>query len=292
LKGRSFEGLRALIVDDNAVNRKILHNQAAAWRMTDTEAENGRAALEVIRAEAARGRRFDLALVDVLMPEMDGLSFAQALRADSGVGDLPLIVMTSGGMERQADFRNLGVKAFLTKPIRQNQLYNAIAEITLSARKDAGVTTSPATLPASSASGGGPAAGPKLLVVEDNPANQKVILLILKGLGYAADLAENGADALTLLERNTYPLILMDCQMPVMDGYQATSEIRRRGGNGSRVPVIAMTANVMSGAREKCLEWGMNDYISKPIDRNELKRTLEKWLAAEARSGGETQKPA
>ena len=277
---RSLERLRVLTVDDNATNRKILSHQLNSWGMVHDEADSGARALEALRAAARRGEPYDLAVLDLMMPGMDGLELAHAIKADPAVAGTRLVMLTSFGQrEQSAAARAAGIAACLTKPVRQSQLFDCLATVMSQAPPAAG-PPSPHTKPA-----------PKetrmvshklILLAEDNVVNQKVAVRQLQKLGYRADAVANGREAVEALGRIAYDLVLMDCQMPEMDGYEATAEIRRREGAARRTPIVAMTANALEGDRAKCLAAGMDDYVSKPVRPEELASVLERLLAGDA----------
>ncbi len=273
--------LRVLIVDDNATNRSILHKQIISWGMRNGSAENGKHALEMLRAAVGRGESYDLAILDKQMPHMDGIELARRIKADPAIATTQLILLTSlGQQEDSEEARQAGIAASLTKPVRQSQLYDALAMVMAAA---ADVTSPPAATDASPAiwhdleeASIQPRA--HILVAEDTLVNQKVAEQMLEKRGHSVDIAENGLQAVEALSRTPYAAVLMDCQMPTMDGYEATAEIRKREGDTRHIPIIAMTAHALQGEREKCLAAGMDDYISKPVRAEELEAVLERWI--------------
>ena len=277
--------LRALIVDDNATNRKVVRHQLSSWGMDNDEAGTGPGALEALRSAAQRGEPYDVVILDKRMPEMDGLDLAETIKADPDISATRLVLLTSVGQRGEgAAARRAGVEAYLTKPVRQSELYDTLATVMSTQaevpdEKRRLVTRH--TLREKKASGRA-----HVLVAEDNPVNQKVATRMLENLGYRADVAKDGREALEALARNPYDAVLMDVQMPEMDGYEATAEIRRREeeDQGRHTPVIAMTANAMQGDREKALEAGMDDYISKPVKSEELAAVLKPWIPADGSS--------
>ena len=276
----SLDKLRVLTVDDNATNRKILSHQLASWGVVHAEADSGARALELLRAAAGRGEPYDLAVLDLMMPGMDGLELARAIKADPTIAGTCLVMLTSFGQRGQSETaRDAGIEACLTKPVRQSQLFDCLATVmsrTPPAPKPSHTHARPVTK-------GTPMVSNKLiLLAEDNIVNQKVAVRQLQKLGYRADAVANGREAVEALGRIAYDLVLMDCQMPEMDGYAATAEIRRREGAAKHTPVVAMTANALEGDREKCLAAGMDDYVSKPVRPEELAAVLERLLADEA----------
>ena len=286
----SLRDLRLLVVDDNTTNRRIVMEQARSWGMLPEEAPGGREALDILVAAADRGKRHDLAIVDMQMPEMDGLQLARAIQADRRLAGMRLIMLTSIGMRgHAAESRRAGYSGYLTKPAGQSQLYDCIATVMAGEQAEAGIDAS-----AGFGAGGSPerplvtrhslkemkGQGKKrILVVDDNETNQLVAVQILLRLGYHAEVAANGAEAVEAFRTLPFDLILMDCQMPHMDGYDATRTIREaEKATGQHMPIIAVTANAMKGDREKCLAAGMDDYLRKPVKMEELRVTLERWL--------------
>jgi two-component system sensor histidine kinase/response regulator len=274
-----LNNLRALIVDDNATNRKILSHQLDSLGMIHEEADSGMEALELLRAAAARGVPYDLAVLDFMMPGMDGLELARAIKSDPDLAVMRLVLLTSYGQRGDsANAREAGVAAYLTKPVRKSQLFNCLATVVNEAMVPSDQSQpsgSTAGLVTRDAAGERIAMSDKLiLLAEDNIVNQKVAVRQLLRLGYRADAVANGREALEALTRIRYDLVLMDCQMPEMDGYEATTEIRRREGASMHTPIVAMTANALQGDREKCIASGMDDYVSKPVRPEELQKVM------------------
>ena len=269
-----LRGRRALIVDDNATNREILEHQLAAWAMHSASAASGAAALSLLRAAAARGAPYDIALLDMMMPGMDGAELAAAIRQDAALAATHLLMLTSGGTCSDAPgTRALDIERCLSKPVRQSELYDALALLV------GGAT--PAVQ--------GPVARieyqplhARVLLAEDNRVNQEVAIAMLENLGCRVRVAADGYAVLEALAGSTYDLVLMDCQMPNLDGYGATAAIRAREQEqpgARRIPVIALTANAMEGDRERCLAAGMDDYLAKPLRSAELYAVLQRWHA-------------
>jgi CheY-like chemotaxis protein len=278
----SLKGLHALIVDDNSTNRKILTHQLSSWGMTHDEADSGARALELLQSRAAKGAGYDLAILDLMMPVMDGFELARAIKSNPAISSVALVLLTSFGQRGDGTAsREAGVSAYLTKPVRQSQLGDCLASVMdqhagrnpAMAGKEAKLVTAHALAEAKRVS------NKLILLAEDNIVNQRVAVRQLKKLGYRADAVANGLEALEALGRIPYDLVLMDCQMPEMDGYEATAEIRRREGTTKHTPVVAMTAHALDGDRAKCLAAGMDEYVSKPVNPEELGRVLEKLLA-------------
>jgi two-component system sensor histidine kinase/response regulator len=277
----TFAGLRALIVDDNASNREILQQHLQSWGIEAVAAESGAAALAVLSTED--GARFDLGLVDDQMPGMDGIQLATLIRQEPRWSALRLILLSKrddhdGGSEISRYF-----SAMLAKPLRRAQILGCVSRVMAmqpGAAMDAPQAGSASALHVPAAR----TVGPTILLVEDNPVNREVAVGMLESLGCTADSAENGWMALKAMNTATYDAVLMDCQMPVMDGLAATGEIRRReqASGAARVPIIALTANAMEGDRERCLAAGMDDFLSKPFTQQQLATLLRRWLALRA----------
>jgi PAS domain S-box-containing protein len=279
----ALKGLSALIVDDNATNRKILSHRVDSWGMTSNLAESGSQALEMLRDAATRGRAYDLAILDLMMPEMDGFELAQSIKTDPRIAAVCLVLLTS--FSQRSDgmaAREAGIAGYLTKPVRQSQLFDcltsAVGKSADCSGPDADLLSISSIAARQSLQQAKPISDKLILLAEDNIVNQKVAVRQLKQLGYRADAVANGWEAVEALGRISYDLILMDCQMPEMDGYEATAEIRRREGAGKHIPIVALTAHALEGDRAKCIEAGMDDYISKPVKQEELMAALERLL--------------
>jgi two-component system sensor histidine kinase/response regulator len=270
------------VVDDNATNRQILVHQILRWKMQPDCAANGAEALEILRVAAIEGKPYDLALLDVQMPQMDGLMLARAIKIDPTIAQTPLIVLTSLGQALStAELNEGGIKAYLVKPVKQSRLLDCM--IKGLAEKTAFNLTMPASavIPLKPSV---PLEKVRILLAEDNSVNQKVALAQLKRLRYKANAVANGVEVLEAIQRIYYDIILMDCQMPEMDGYEATRAIRQREQSFEKpcawlapVYIIAMTAHATQGEKEKCFAAGMDDYLSKPVRTAELQRALERW---------------
>ncbi len=283
-----LQGVRVLIVDDNATNRTVLHHQVIAWGMLPSSASNAAEALEKLRAASAR-EPFDIALLDMEMPGMDGVGLARALRSDPARHAVKLILLTSVGRIGGDDaVQKLGLDAALVKPVRQSELYNCLITVLGVAATDVGAAIQAA--PRATKEEG---KGVRVLLAEDNVVNQQVAVFMLQARGYQVDVVGNGSEALDGLARAAYDLILMDCQMPEMDGFEATAQIRQREGSARHTPIIALTAHALRGERERCIAAGMDDYIAKPIVPDVLYATLRRWLPrATAPASAETLSPA
>ncbi len=284
-----LRGLRVLVVDDNETNRQIVHEQVLSWGMKNGQAKDGSEALQRLRSFAQAGEPYDLAIVDMQMPKMDGMELASRIKADPSIASTQLILLTSMGVRGEAEqARKVGFSAYLTKPVRQSRLYDAIASVMGTLPVEEQAEMKPAhevpivnrhSLEEARAHSRERRWRAHVLVAEDNQVNQKVAVRILERLGYRADVAANGLEAIEALSRIPYAAVLMDVQMPEMGGYEATAEIRRREGAERRTPIIAMTANAMQGDREKALEAGMDDYVPKPVKPDELEAVLERWIS-------------
>ena len=273
--GTSLVKLHVLIVDDSATNREILSHHARSWKMRPHAVAGGAEALDILRASA--GDPFDLALLDLRMPKMDGLELAGAIKADPAIAGTRLVLLTSLGQgPSEAELKTAGIEGWLPKPVRQSQLFDCLSAAV--GRTQLGETQPSLDLPGAVA----PSVPLRILLAEDNAINQIVASEQLRQLGYHAEIVANGAAALEAFDRAPFDVILMDCQMPQMDGYEATREIRKRERLNHRQPVaiIAMTAHAMAGDREICLDSGMNDYLTKPVDAAQLRATLGRCAAA------------
>jgi len=277
----SLRDLRVLIVDDNETNCQILEHQTAAWGMRHATAMGGKQALSMMRTSTDQGDAFDLAILDMHMPGMDGLTLTRAIKGDRLLADVPLIMLTSvGGLGDADKARSSGIAHYLHKPVRQSDLYNALAACIHHSHEHA--HESPEEVESESFD------GTRILLAEDNPVNQEVALSMLEIIGCKVELAENGRQVLDVLGSGDFDVILMDCQMPEMDGFEAARAIREleQTRSGSRIPIVAVTANAMEGDRENCLGAGMDDYISKPFSQVQLVEVLQRWASKPASAGG------
>ncbi|MEE8126817.1 MAG: response regulator [Nitrospirales bacterium] len=293
-----LQGLRVCCVDDNQTNRTLLLYYAQAWNMEASGADGGIQALSLLYEQVHQGTPFDIAILDMNMPGMNGIELAQVIKADSSFRHLKLVLLTSIGFrEGEALAREGGFDGYLTKPVRKNDLQACLGMVM--GRLDlSGDGLEPSLVTGQSARESESATrSGYVLVVDDHMVNQQLAELMLQRLGHRVDIVGNGLEALGAVKRIPYDLVLMDCHMPEMDGYEATRKIREaeaaevgrkteasqaifRLTPHKRIPIIAMTANAMSGDREKCLEAGMDDYISKPIKHYELGKMVGKWLPA------------
>jgi PAS domain S-box-containing protein len=275
-----IRGVRILAVDDNATNRLILSEQLGSWGMRHTEVSDSVEALDKLHAAFNAGDPFRIVVTDMQMPGLDGESLGKAIKADPALYDTILIMMTSRGKRGDAKrLHSLGFSAYLTKPVKQSQLHDCLATVL-------GRCAKPEKTPFSAlvtrhTLNEERRRMARILLVEDNLTNQQVTLRILEKLGFRADVANNGREALEALEKTPYDLTFMDVQMPVMDGFAATRAIRAGQARGQipKMPIIAMTAHAMKGDRERCIEAGMDDYIAKPFLPKTLAEILDKWLS-------------
>ena len=275
----NIRGKHILVVEDNETNRCVLREQLTACGCRHKEVSSGMEALEVLRGAVVDKDAFEIAIIDMQMPGMDGETLGQKIKKDPELKNTKLVMMTSVGKRGDARrFKDIGFAAYLTKPVKQSQFYNCLSLVTgmqkdTSDDKSAGIVTRHSIAEYQKRR-------VRFLLAEDNETNQKVALGILKNFGYKTDVVSNGKKAVEAMERIPYDIVLMDCQMPQLDGYAATREIRSSQSKvlNHKVPIIAMTANVMKGDREKCLAAGMDDYIPKPINTEKLLKVIEKWL--------------
>ena len=274
-----LKGVRVLVVDDHEVNRFLLTSHLRSWECICEEAIDARSALTKLRGASQKGEPYQAALLDMVMPDMNGESLGIWIKNDPALKETVLIMITSLGLRGDAlRLRKLGFAGFLTKPVRQAHLHDCLALALGRTKqpeegKDEELITRHTLADLQKTRF-------RILVAEDNPTNQQVALSLLSKLGYQADVVSNGSEALTKLQINSYDLILMDCQMPLIDGYEAARMIRNSDPAlfNPRIPIIAMTAHALKGDREKCLQAGMNDYLSKPITTPDLMAALDRWL--------------
>ena len=277
-----FVDTRVLIVDDNETSRQFLHKQITAWRLRNGCASTGVEALAMLHQSVAEKDPYPLAIIDMQMPEMDGLALVRKINADPLLSATRLILLTPFGKPIQTDeLKTANVAACCVKPVRQSALFDCIVQV-LTRPSSAGESRQPepflrSTVPLSPRR-------ERVLLAEDNVVNQRVALGNLRKLGYIADVASNGIEVLNALERKRYDIILMDFHMPEMDGFEVTKEIRKLERGGDRTWIIAMTASAMVDDREKCLTAGMDDYINKPLRRAELRAALERGAARSVNS--------
>ncbi|MDX1953593.1 MAG: response regulator [Verrucomicrobiota bacterium] len=282
----SLEGVRVMVVDDNETNRQIVHHQILAWKMRNGSAASGPDALQLLHKAVDEGDPYQLVILDMQMPDMDGMTLARQIKADPKISSVKLVMLTSlGYFPEERSWKEAGISAYLVKPVKQSRLFDALALAYDSDQKGQSRMRASAPVPASKPEQTKPT--PKhtrILVAEDNMVNQKVALRQLQRLGYQADAVANGLEVLTALERIPYDIILMDCQMPELDGYATARKIRQlEAASQNRDDktgqyIIAMTANALAGDREVCIAAGMNDYISKPVRIEELEAALQRGI--------------
>jgi PAS domain S-box-containing protein len=272
-----LNGVRVLVVDDNATNRRILRKATQQWRMQAEEAESGPDGLAQLEQSADAGQPFRLILLDELMPGMDGFEMIERIRAHPSWRAATILMLTSTGQSASAErCRELGVEAYLVKPIAPAELLWSIRKALGGARKN----EAPA---AAAAAAVAPQRSLRILVAEDNPVNQKLAATMLEKMGHRVTLANNGAEACATFDTAAFDLVFMDVQMPEMDGFEATRRLRQRERKaGTHVPIVAMTAHAMGGDRERCLDAGMDDHVTKPISRKVLEETVARIACAAA----------
>jgi two-component system, sensor histidine kinase and response regulator len=275
-------GRRVLVVDDNATNRQILRQQLSHWGLRVSTVEDGPRALLALEAAAASEAPFDLAVLDFKMPDMDGLCLGRAIKENARLSAVKLVLLTSFGQKGHgAEATRAGISGYLTKPVDEADLHDCLVEIL------GGAPAGPSLVTRHSLRENRPPLTARILVAEDNEVNQKVAVRILEKLGYRVDVADNGKEAVEAVARTRYDAVLMDGQMPEMDGFEATARIRELEGSARRTPVVAMTASAMKGDREKCLAAGMDDYVAKPIGPETLQAVLSRWVPVESPTAGE-----
>ncbi|MCP4152602.1 MAG: response regulator, partial [bacterium] len=281
-----INGEKILVVDDNETNRKLLEKILLAWGFNVDEACDGFSALEKLHSAAAGNDPFVIAILDMQMPEMDGESLGKKIKETISLSKTILIMMTSMGKRGDSSrLEEIGFSVYLHKPVIESRLFNCLMEVL---KRDVGLEKPEHSIITKYSITEIIQQNSKLLLVEDNETNRVVALKLLEKLGYNADVAGNGKEALDALANKKYDLVLMDCQMPVMDGYEATREIRAREKKEyeqmdqnvpiAHIPILAMTADAMEGAQKKCIEAGMDDYISKPVKDSQLQKAITKWL--------------
>jgi CheY-like chemotaxis protein len=269
---------RVLVVDDHETNRLLVTTLLDSWGCACGEAAGGEAALSLLRAAAREDRPYEAALVDMYMPGMDGMTLGARIKADPDIRRTALIMMTSLGQRGEAaKIREAGFSGYLTKPIRRTQLRECIALALGRAAKAEDAL--PEALITRHTIAESRAPGVRMLLAEDDRVNQTVFAAMLKKLGYSTDVAANGREAVQAAAGQRYDLIFMDCQMPEMDGYEATRRIRKLEPSHVHTPIIAVTANAMAGTRQTCLDAGMDDYLTKPVRKEELAGAIVRWLS-------------
>jgi signal transduction histidine kinase/DNA-binding response OmpR family regulator len=267
---------RVLIVDDNPAHRRIMHLYLESWKMPHSEAGDGRSALKLMHEAVKEEKPFDLVLVDMKMPELDGEALGKAIKSDEALRNAALILVTAVGVRGDSQrLQDIGFAGYFSKPIKQSQLYDSIVAV-LGCKTG---TQPPATTMITQHSlAEFKHKKIRILLAEDNPMNQEVARRTLKKLGYHTDVANDGVEAVEAFKQSHYDLILMDVQMPRMSGFEATQCIREQEAEmGSRIPIIAITAHALKGDRERCIEAGMDDYLTKPIDPPKVREIIDHW---------------
>ena len=281
-----LSGIRALIVDDNSVNRQVLRERLLSWRMRADDVASAERALAALRQAVDEGDPYGIVLTDFEMPDGDGAMLARAIRLDPSLGDVAVVLLTSVDQQCSAEqLEAAGFSACLVKPVRVSLLMDALLVVlgTSSEGRNTGLVTQETLMALRSerprvSYPPGPPIHARILVAEDNPVNQQVAAGMIERLGPRVDVAGNGKEVIELLALLPYDLVFMDCEMPEMDGYAATAEIRHRNVGGRRIPIVAMTAHAMEGDRERCLAAGMDDYITKPVDPAAIAAVLRRWV--------------
>ncbi|MCP4694824.1 MAG: response regulator [Desulfobacterales bacterium] len=273
---------KILVVDDNAMNRRVMKVLLDSWRCRHDEASDGPGALEKLNAAVETGDPFKIAILDMRMPGMSGEELGAAVKKDPALRDTILVMMTSLGNRGDASrLQGIGFSAYLTKPVKRSLLRDCLLTVLCerlgpSGKPEKQIVTRHAIEERKLSK-------IRILLAEDNLFNQKMTLKVLKKLGYQADAVGDGREAVEVLASERYDLVLMDCHMPEMNGYEAARQIRKSEPVIRELPIIAMTAHAVDGAREQCIEAGMDDYISKPIDPEKLVEMIEKWIAKRVR---------
>jgi two-component system, sensor histidine kinase and response regulator len=277
-----LEGLRVLVVDDNATNRRIVRDMLRAWRMSPHTADSGSTALVLLENAAREGERFSLVLLDAHMPDMDGFAVAERIRSDPSLAGATVMMLNSAGHQDDlARCRELCVGAHVTKPLRHSELLDAMMTALGRVVAAAGEATVPPALPDRSRK-------LRVLLAEDNPVNQKLAVGILAKRGHSVRVTQNGREAVEAVEQQPFDLVLMDVHMPEMGGFEATGLIRQREqAHGGRLPIVAVTARAMTGDRERCLEAGMDDYLTKPVKVKDLLAIIDRLVAKSPVGEGE-----
>jgi signal transduction histidine kinase/CheY-like chemotaxis protein len=271
----TLEGKRILFVDDNVMLRNVLREQLHKLECRCTEVTQGEEALRELRQGRQDGDPFDIAIIDMVMPEMSGEALGRRIKADPDTAGVHLVMLTGfGNRGDAARVKDLGFAAYLTKPLRFSQLRQCLSRLVSTGSDEAPKASGLITRHSLGENG---KRTRRILLAEDNVVNRKVALKMLERFGYQADCAHNGRQAVSALQSTSYDLILMDCQMPEMDGFEATRVIREHEGAARHTPIVAMTANAHKEDREACLEAGMDDFISKPVKAADLDRMLKQW---------------
>jgi signal transduction histidine kinase/DNA-binding response OmpR family regulator len=279
-----LHGQKIIVVDDNLTNRILLERLLTNWQVEYTSAESGQEGINALLDAAKQGQPYDIAIIDMQMPEMDGIKLGNLIKEDPNLASTRLVMLTSQGSRGDADkFSKAGFDGYLNKPIDLSVLYSTLLKVS-------GITNPNHSLITSYNAHQQMQFDARILIVEDNVTNQLVAQCILEEYGIQADISANGEEAIKALETLHYDLVFMDCQMPVLDGYDATRHIRSAHSNvlDHTIPIVAMTANAMRGDREKCINSGMNDFISKPVESSKVLEALQQWLPGHEKKCDET----
>jgi CheY-like chemotaxis protein len=273
LSAGQLRGLPVLVVDDNPTNRRIYEQFFVSWGMRPQTADGAATGLQLMRTAAAAGTPFRLVILDYQMPEMDGIHLADAIRRDASLGEPALLLLSSAGRRFDfALFREARIAAYLTKPVGQSELLDAVARALQPREVDCG--------PAAESQPEPGARSLTVLLAEDNTVNQRLVARLLEKRGHTVEIACNGREAVEKSWRGAFDVVLMDVQMPELNGYDATRSIREREKRlGIRVPIIALTAHALNDDRERCLDAGMDAFVSKPIESSELFAALKRVVA-------------
>jgi CheY-like chemotaxis protein len=278
--GNDLAGLRALIVDTNWTACTILHRYASAAGMSTSTTDSAERALDMLRSAHAGGEPYDLALIDMKLPDMNGMELAGAIAAETALSATRVILLSSLTAHDTAESADHGGVAHLNKPVRRGELYQCIAGVMGAAARETALTLA--------AAAANSLRGARVLLVEDNCLNQEICAAMLDSLGCDAEVVDDGRAGVDAVLDRQYDIVLMDCQMPNMDGFEATRLIRKLEleRSAKRVPIIALTANAMEGDRDRCIAAGMDDYVSKPFKKDALRATLELWTGRDASARG------
>jgi two-component system sensor histidine kinase/response regulator len=268
---QASSGPRVLVIDDSTTTRQMVALQLTAWRLSNDTADDAFTALAMLREANAAGTPYDIVISDLQMPQIDGMSLARLVKNNPDLGSPRFVLITASAESRDASqLKANGVSTYLRKPVKQEHLFSALFGKSM--------TQLPAAAPQPERPAAPLHSSRRVLVVDDNVVNQKVALRQLQKLGFAAEAVGNGIEALDALGRIAYDLVLMDCQMPEMDGYEAAAELRRREDDSKRTPLIALTASASEADRRRCLAAGMDDFLAKPVRESDLAAMLHQWI--------------
>lgn len=287
---KDLNGVRVLLADDNQAHRRVLRTRLESWGMSAEEASDGPAAIQALRRAKAEGLPFRMAIIDMNMPGMDGETLGRLIKENKEISDTVLVMMTAVGSRGDAKrLEDIGFSAYISKPVRHSILYECLRQ----ALRGLGEEEARRPIVTRHSVRETKQQGARILVAEDNPTNQQVALGLLKKLGFSAVAVNDGREALQALQTSRYDLVLMDVQMPNMDGLQAAKMIRDPGSTvlNHRVPIIAMTAHAMQSDKDRCMEAGMNDYLTKPIDPRALFEAVNRWIPNQLERGAADDKP-